>query len=151
MIRVHVRWMIRRDLPRCGDISFACFRPPLTVQQIEDLVAQRDCIGMVAEVGVEGRVAGFMVYRLLPESLELLAIGVAPEYRRQGVGAAMLSHIVGKLRGTANRRRKLVWLLVGERTLGAQLWLRACGFRATRVVPDEADPDEALIEFECRV
>src|SRR5689334_10135770 len=60
-----------------------------------------DCLSYdftVAEAG--GEVAGFLVTRTLAEGEhEILNLGVAPAWRRQGVGRALLNDAFGRLKG----------------------------------------------------
>src|SRR5687768_6635477 len=56
--RVHIRWMIRRDMPEVLSIETQCFEFPWTEEDFLRCLRQRNCIGMVAEQGE--KVVGFM-------------------------------------------------------------------------------------------
>jgi ribosomal-protein-alanine N-acetyltransferase len=127
-VRVHIRWMIRRDMPEVLAIEHASSEFPWCEEEFLRVLRQRNCIGMVAEHGE--RVVGFMIYELHKARLQVLNFAVAPEFRRQGVGHQMVAKLVGKL--SAHRRTRIV-LHVRESCLPAQLFYRVQGFRATEV------------------
>ncbi len=77
-LRVHIRWMIRRDMPEVLDIERQSFEFPWSEDDFVRCLRQRNCIGMVAEHG--DRVVGFMIYELHKTRLHIL------EFRR---GAAV--------------------------------------------------------------
>jgi ribosomal-protein-alanine N-acetyltransferase len=130
-IRVHIRWMIRRDMPEVLGIEHASYEYPWCEEEFLRVLRQRNCIGMVAEYGE--RVVGFMIYELHKTRLRLLNFAVAPEYRRTGVGRQMVEKLAGKL---SSHRRTRIELSVRETNLPAQLFFRVQGFRATEVVRD---------------
>ncbi len=128
-VRVHIRWMIRRDMPEVLAIEHGSFEFPWGEEEFLRVLRQRNCIGMVAEHGE--RVVGFMIYELHKSRLQILNFAVNPEYRRQGVGAQMVAKLVGKL---SSHRRTRITLNIRETNLQAQLFYRAQAFRASGVV-----------------
>jgi len=128
-VRVHIRWMIRRDMPEVLAIEHASSEFPWCEEEFLRVLRQRNCIGMVAEHGE--RVVGFMIYELHKSKLQVLNFAVAPECRRQGVGHQMVAKLVGKL--SSHRRTRIV-LSLRESCLPGQLFFRVQGFRATEVV-----------------
>lgn len=130
-IAVHIRWMIRRDMPEVLAIETASFEFPWTEEDFVRCLRQRNCIGMVAEL--DERVVGFMVYELNKSHLHVLNFAVHPDYRRRGIGRRMIDKLASKL--SAQGRTRLI-LEVRETNLGAQLFFRAMGFRAVCVLHD---------------
>ena len=128
-LRVHIRWMIRRDMPEVLAIEHASFDSPWCEEEFLRVLRQRNCIGMVAEQGE--RVVGFMIYELHKTRLQVLNFAVAPDLRRSGVGRQMVAKLVGKLSG--HRRNRIV-MVCRETALEAQLFYRVLGFRATEVL-----------------
>lgn len=128
---VHIRWMIRRDMPEVMRTERASFEFSWTEDDFLRCLRQRNCIGMVAEQG--DRVAGFMIYELHRTRLHLLNFAVHPGARRTGIGRLMVGKLVYKL--TSHRRQKIT-LAVRERNLAAQMFFRAHGFKATRLLHD---------------
>ena len=101
---VHIRWMIRRDLPSILAIESKSFEFPWTEDEFVRCLRQRDCIGMVAECAE--RVVGFMIYELQRTRIHVLSFAVHPEYRRQSVGSAMIEKLFAKL--AYQRRNRIV-------------------------------------------
>jgi len=128
-VRVHIRWMIRRDMPEVLAIEHASFDYPWCEEEFLRVLRQRNCIGMVAEHGE--RVVGFMIYELHKNKLHVLDFAAHPEFRRMGVGRQMLAKLVGKL---STHRRTRISMDVRESNLPAQLFYRVQGFRAMEVV-----------------
>jgi [ribosomal protein S18]-alanine N-acetyltransferase len=128
-VRVHIRWMIRRDMPEVLGIEHASFEFPWGEEEFLRVLRQRNCIGMVAEHGE--RVVGFMIYELHKSKLQILNFCVHPEYRRQDVGAQMVAKLAGKL---SSHRRTRIMLHIRETNLHAQLFFRSQGFRASEVL-----------------
>jgi ribosomal-protein-alanine N-acetyltransferase len=142
---VHIRWMIRRDMPEVLAIEGNSFEFPWSEDDFIRCLRQRNCIGMVAEH--DERVAGFMIYELHKTRLQILNFAVHPEYRRRGVGAQMVEKLVGKL---SYQRRTRILLEIRETNLPAQLFFRTLGFRAISVLRDFYDDtteDAYLMQF----
>ena len=127
--RVHIRWMIRRDMPEVLAIEHASFEYPWCEEEFLRVLRQRNCIGMVAEHGE--RIVGFMIYELHRNKIHVLDFATHHEFRRRGVGRQMVAKLVGKL---SSQRRNRIALYVRETALAAQLFFRVSGFRATEVV-----------------
>jgi ribosomal-protein-alanine N-acetyltransferase len=126
---VHIRWMIRRDMPEVLQTEAASFEFAWTEEDFLRCLRQRNCIGMVAEQNE--KVIGFMIYELHKAKLHILNFAVHPQFRRLGVGGQMVSKLVGKL---SSHRRTRITLEVRETNLAAQLFFRTLGFRAVRVL-----------------
>ena len=133
-VRIHIRWMIRRDMPEVIDIESRSFEFPWNEEDFIRCLRQRNCIGMVAEY--DQRVVGFMIYELHKTRLHILNFSVHSDCRRQGVGTQMIHKLIGKL---SPQRRIRILLEVRETNLEAQLFFRRVGFRATTVLRDYYD------------
>jgi [ribosomal protein S18]-alanine N-acetyltransferase len=142
---VHIRWMIRRDMPMVLAIEDASFEFPWSEEEFIRCLRQRNCIGMVAELNDE--VVGFMIYELHKNRLHLLNFAVNPNIRRSCVGTAMMDKLIGKL---SSDRRNRILLEVRETNLDAQLFFRRLGFRAISVLRDfyeDTTEDAYLMQF----
>jgi ribosomal-protein-alanine N-acetyltransferase len=145
LAKVHIRWMIRRDMPDVLRAERASFEYAWTEDDFLRCLRQRNCIGMVAEAN--DRVVGFMIYELHKSKLHVLNFAVAPEVRRQGIGGQMVSKLIGKL---SSHRRTKITLAVRERNLPAQVFFRAHEFKASRVLRnyyEDSGEDAFLMEF----
>ncbi|QDV44352.1 ribosomal-protein-alanine N-acetyltransferase [Stieleria neptunia] len=131
---VHIRWMIRRDMPSVLAIEQNCFEFAWTEEDFIRCLRQRNCIGMVAEKDDE--IVGFMIYELHKNRLHILNFAVHPDQRRHGVGNSMCSKLFGKL---SHERRNRIMLEVRETNLDAQLFFKNLGFRAISVLRDFYD------------
>ncbi len=130
-VRVHIRWMIRRDMPEVLAIEDEGFEFPWSKNQFILCLRQLNCIGMVAEH--DDRVLGFMVYEVHSTRIHVLNLAVAADYRRRGIGTQMVAKLVAKLSGS---RRRVIRLEVRETNLPGQLFFKQMGFRAVSVIPD---------------
>jgi ribosomal-protein-alanine N-acetyltransferase len=130
MSDLHIRWMIRADMPEVLAIERASFDDPWREEDFRRCLRQRHIIGRVVER--DERIIGYMIYELHRNRLHLLNIGVAHDCRRRGVGRAMIGHLQGKL----SERRGRIMLEVCETNLDGQLFFRSLGFRAISVLHD---------------
>ena len=144
---IYVRWLIKRDMPEVLRIEQQSFEHAWTEKDFLSCLRHRNVIGMVAEQGE--KVVGFMIYELHKAKLHVVKLGVAPEHRRQGhcetgkrwdtvstpstggIGTLLLRELISKL---AAHRRTAITVDVRETNLGAQLFFKASGFEAVRVL-----------------
>ena len=144
-VRVHIRWMIRRDMPEVLQTEQESFEYSWTEEDFLRCLRQRNCIGMVAEQGE--RVVGFMIYELHKAKLHILNFAVHPQCRRVGVGAQMVAKLISKL---SSHRRTRITLEVRETNLPAQLFFRTQGFRAVKVLRafyEDSGEDAFLMQY----
>jgi ribosomal-protein-alanine N-acetyltransferase len=143
---IHVRWMIRRDMPEVLRIEREAFEFPWSDEDFTRCLRQRNCIGMVAEYA--DSVVAFMIYELHRTRLHMLNFAVLRSHRRLGIGSQMLEKLVAKL---APERRERIVLEVRETNLPAQLFFRSLGFRAVSVLKDfyqDTAEDAYLMRYE---
>ena len=147
-LRVHIRWMFRRDMPEVLDIEGSCFEFPWSEDDFIRCLRQRNCIGMVADC--EDQVVGFMIYELHKTRLHVLNFAVHAQHRRSGIGQRMVDKLTAKLSGG---RRSRIMLEVRETNLDAQLFFRKQGFRAVSVLRDfyeDTTEDAYLMQYRYR-
>lgn len=126
---VHIRWMIRRDMPEVMNIEAQCFGDHAWDE--DDFIRylhQRNCLGMVAEE--QNKIVGFMIYELAKDYIHILDFAVDEGNRRRGVGKAMAEKLSSKL---SQQRRRRIILKIRETNLSAQKFFGVMGYRATRV------------------
>ena len=144
-VRVHIRWMIRRDMPEVLQTEQESFEYAWTEEDFLRCLRQRNCIGMVAEQGE--KVVGFMIYELHKAKLHILNFAVHPAFRRSGIGSQMVAKLISKL---SSHRRTRITLEVRESNLAAQLFFSRQSFRATRVLRnyyEDSGEDAYLMEY----
>lgn len=127
--RIHIRWLTRKDLAQVVSIQGGGFKRNRSPEEFVENLYRRNRVGLVAEYG--GQVAGFMVYELTRTQIRLLNLGVADQARSLNIGRRLVEKLIQKLRYDGRTR---VVCEVDERNLAAQLFFRACGFRATEIL-----------------
>lgn len=145
MVRVHIRWTIRRDMPEVLEIEEKSSDYPWCEEDFLRCLRQGNCIGMAAEQG--GKVVGFMIYEMYKTKLHILNFAVHPDYRLCGIGRKMAEKLFGKL---SDDRRTRVTVEVREISLDGQYFFRAVGFRATGVSRQfftDSGEDAYLMEY----
>jgi len=128
-IRVHIRWLVSRDMEEVLDIEQESFEFHWTEEDYLRCLRSRNCVGMVADY--HGQVAGYMVYELGKNKIRLLNMATASQFRRCGVATQMIAKLIGKL---SLQRRSRITFEIRETNLPAQLFFRSVGFRATQVL-----------------
>ena len=144
-VRVHIRWMIRRDMPEVLQTEQESFEFAWTEEDFLRCLRQRNCIGMVAEQGE--KVVGFMIYELHKAKLHILNFAVHPTCRRYRVGTQMVAKLISKL---SSHRRTRITLEVRETNLAAQLFFQKQEFKAVRVLRGfygDSGEDAFLMEY----
>jgi len=144
-VRVHIRWMIRRDMPEVLQAERESFEFSWSEEDFLRCLRQRNCIGMVAEQGE--KVVGFMIYELHKSRLNILNFAVSPASRRVGIGAQMVAKLISKL---SSHRRTRITLEVRETNLPAQLFFSSQGFKAVRVLRafyEDSGEDAYLMQY----
>lgn len=142
---VQIRWMIRRDMPEVMAIEESSFSDPYPESELVQMLRNRNCVGMVAEV--TERIAGFMIYELHRKWLRVLDFAVHPNCRSAGVGTSMVNKLCSKL---SPQRRFAITIDVRESNLPAQLFFRNRGFRAISIVRglyEGTDEDAYRMQF----
>ena len=150
------RQMAPRDLLQVWRIEQQTAVRRWTVQDFLTVLQSGHTVGQIAEVG--DQIIGYIVYTVQsvpkeetqppsnsihapyagphshfsdqPLDLVLLHLVVHPEWRRRGVGLALIGRLARKLRHEDDRLQATV----PEGNLDAQLLLRAAGFKAVRVL-----------------
>lgn len=141
-MKIHIRWMLRRDMAEVLDIERSAFDFPWFEEELIRCLGQRNCIGMVAEHAE--RVVGFMIFELHKTRLHILKFAVAADCRRRGVGTLLVMKAKSKL--FPDRRTKLtanVW----ENNTAAQLFFRHSGFLCVAIHPNTDAIAGELVEY----
>ena len=124
-----LRWLIRRDMPEVLRIEQESFDSAWSEEDFLCCLRERNCIGMVVECNQQ--IVGFVIYELKGTALRILTIAVAVDWRRQGVGTAIVQKLIYKL---CHQRRNRIEVFARETNLKAHLFLQRFGFVATEVL-----------------
>lgn len=127
---VHIRWLIRRDMPEVLAIEAQTNPPFWAEDDFLHCLRQRNCIGMAAEA--EDKVLGFFLYELHKNHLFVLNLAVDASHHRQRIGTQMMNKLASKV--SCHRRH---WILadVWEGNLPFQQFLKTQDYQAIRVLP----------------
>ena len=127
---VSVRFIvINLDYPQMMEIEESCFEFPWSKVDFVRCLRDRNVIGLVAECKEE--VVGYIIYECCRDHFHVLNLAVRQDFRGQGVGRGLVERVLRKL---SVKRRDRVLVEVRDGNLGAQLFLRSLGFKATKVL-----------------
>jgi ribosomal-protein-alanine N-acetyltransferase len=124
-----IRWMTQGDIDEALEIERESFEYAWDDKDFAKVIRSKTCAGMVVERRDE--IVGYVLYECFRDRIEVLNFAVAVKHRRDGVGAKMVEAMVEKL--TDKNAPKHIVLMVRESNLAAQLFFKACGFRAVRM------------------
>lgn len=123
--KIYTRWALRRDYDAIIDI--AGDYSPLS----RSILEHWPIVTLVAVSSIGETVHGFVTHRVrddLPE-WQRFHIGVRSDMRRQGIGRHLFNRIP--------RSALPDWVIVHESNLPGQCFLRAMGFKATRIIREQ--------------
>lgn len=132
----HIRSMVGPDFPEVLEIERECFEQPWSEAEWRERTNIQRCFSNVAECGL---VVGFILWEQHADCLEIQNLAVLPRFQRQGIGSAMLERLI------ARRRHRDVVMVVHERNVSTQLFLRENGLRATATFANLCDQDDAYL------
>ncbi len=140
--RIHIRWMILRDLPEVLAIDEEGFKYPWPEKVLRHNVVSRHRIGMVAEV--EDRVVGFMIYELHDGLIHMVRFAVQESERRKGIGTDMVKKLVMKLH--EHRRRRLLLPVPDRNLFSSPPFYAKRQLHAVAAVPSDDEEESHLLE-----
>jgi ribosomal-protein-alanine N-acetyltransferase len=133
-VHTAVRPMLAADLGTVGRIERLAMNAQAWSEcELRDTIAHTGCYALVLEA--DGKIAGYLVYERQRKGILLLRIVISPALRRRGYGRKLLQHMLDRLHRPDNTETMLEFV-VRESELGVQLFARALGFKAVRVLPE---------------
>jgi ribosomal-protein-alanine N-acetyltransferase len=141
---ISIREVEEQDLSSVLDLEYKCFPDPYPLTLLHRLHSMHRETFLVAESN--GRVVGYVIGAIRWRNTgHVLAIGVEPGARRQGIGAALMEEVMRKfqLKGV-----RLVRLEVRKSNLQAQNFYRKLGFIERFEVPFYYEDGESAITME---
>ena len=134
-----IHFLIRRHMPEVLEIENASFSVPWTYDEMWEAcwgeTAKNEPMHMALVYIVRDEVAGYAVYHLDDEKIEILNLAIREDFRRQGIASELISSIKIKLEGSKVARTHMI-ADVSEQNLEAQPLFKKNGFMATQVVHD---------------
>jgi ribosomal protein S18 acetylase RimI-like enzyme len=135
-MKLLLRYLSLADLAAVATLDRACYPPALawTEEEVARLFDGHHR-GMAAFQGE--RLLGYVVLhttRSPRRAWSLVAAAVDAEYRRRQIGTGLFRHACSVDAGSHPVRK--ITAMVPENNLTAQLWLRALGFKADRILRD---------------
>ena len=127
--RVHIRWMIRRDLPEVLNIEDSNTDFPWN----------------------ESLFLRCMIYELHKYKLQILNLSVHPDFQRQAIASQMICKLKSKL---SEKKRTCIVAELRETKLSSHLFFQSQYFAATDVLRNhftDSDEDAYLMQFNCAV
>ena len=117
--------MVPADLDEVMAIERTSFRYPWSSRFFLEELQVACARSVLAEI--EGRIVGYVLFWLLPTEVDIHNIAVHIDFRRQGIGQALLQRVIEQ---TRNRESSLVTLEVRVSNSSAQRLYESVGFVA---------------------
>lgn len=140
--QVAIRWAIRRDIEEIVAIEAASFPDPWSEADFLYALKQRNCIGKVAEI--DGKIVGFLLYENHKDKVTVIDMAIAPAWRRHGIASQFIWKTKTHVEKT---HRSEIWIDVSDANLGAQLFLRASGFKCENVLREHYENGDDAYRF----
>jgi ribosomal-protein-alanine N-acetyltransferase len=140
---ITLRKMLPADLPRVCAIENLCYTTPWSFNSFKHEIDNSDAILKVAVF--DSRIIGYICIRSILDMTHLMNIAVLPEFRRRGVGKALLGNAVREVK-RLHPDTKLT-LEVRKSNIAAAAFYEKFGFNVTgkRNKYYQEPPDDAVI------
>ncbi len=147
---IHIRDATRRDLPRILEIERLAFPTPWSLQSFQrelTLPFSRVTVA-IPELDESEPPSGFLCRWIIADECHVLNIAVHPDYRRAGVGAALMKTAIQEAR---EKGAEAVTLEVRRSNLPARHMYRKFDFEERRLRKGYYGPGEDAIVMELRL
>lgn len=122
------RKLTEKDIPKIAAIERSCFSDAWTAETLAAESEREGFVGLIAEEN--GEAVGFAYGNTLFEDAELYKIAVSPEFRKKGVGKALLDGFASAVMARGARR---IFLEVRVGNAAARALYAGGGFVENRV------------------
>lgn len=136
-----VRQIRRDDIAVIEEIERNSFEFAWTIREFQQVLGTPSCDGAVAVLN--GRIVAYIIIERGRGYVDILNLAVVEEFRRIGVGTALIEKTIETITPFAHS----IDLTVRERNVEAQQFFRSQGFRATAILRNFYDnmPEDAYI------
>jgi len=148
---VYIRDATYNDLPGVLDIERLSFAQPWSLASFRrelSLSFSRLILAVSDEGNDGGRIAGYLCRWLVAGESHILNIAAHPDFRRRGVGTALMAHAVAEAQ---TRKATLMILEVRRSNLEARSLYRKFGFEERRLRRNYYGPGEDALVMELLV
>lgn len=115
------------DLPSVMEIEARSFPNPWHESTFRGEIQHRPIsFPLVVVHNTLGRVIGYIIFWLIGDEAQINNIAIHPDFRRMGMGEAVMRHVIQQLRSSG---AVMVTLEVRPSNAGAQVLYRKLGFR----------------------
>ncbi len=126
-MKTKIRHMLHPDIKFVLEIDSICFNSPTSKEELLEYV---DTTNVPCKVlVVDDKVVAFHLYKMNPDGIDILKLGVHPDFRRKGYASRLIKEAYRKL----TAKRSSLTCVVSEYSDEAIAFLRFLGFRATCV------------------
>ncbi len=91
-----IRQMLMQDVSAIAELEKICFSDPWSENSIASELDNRLSYWLVAEV--DSRVVGYVGSQSVLDGADMMNLAVSPDYRRQGIGEALVEALVAHLK-----------------------------------------------------
>ncbi len=148
---MYIRDATYNDLPGVLDIERLSFAQPWSLASFRrelSLSFSRLILAVSDEGNDGGRIAGYLCRWLVAGESHILNIAAHPDFRRRGVGTALMAHAVAEAQ---TRKATLMILEVRRSNLEARSLYRKFGFEERRLRRNYYGPGEDALVMELLV
>jgi len=144
-----VQPLLRRHVEHVAEMERLLFDDPLTAADLTAICGQKSALSYSWTITEYHVPAAYMLLEFAGASLSLTRIGTHPDFQRQGHATDLIGQAIKLAEG---RKREYIDAVISESVLPAQLLLRSCGFRCTKIARGKgylrADGEhESLLRF----
>ena len=126
---MEIRKMTAREVPQVAELEKICFSQPWSEKSVAGELDNPLALWLVAMEG--DRLAGYVGSQTVMDETDMMNLAVTPQFRRQGVGEALVNALVASLKELGSRCLTLEVRDSNEaaRALYGKLGLREIGRR----------------------
>ena len=98
---MEIRKMTAREVPQVAELEKICFSQPWSEKSVAGELDNPQALWLVAMEG--DRLAGYVGSQTVMDETDMMNLAVAPQFRRQGVGKALVNALVASLKELGSR------------------------------------------------